>query len=141
MRLLASALAATALASLVAGCADEDVDHIDDGVDTCYGGYGLVVNVTRGACADPAGATAAFDKTQITFTSGGAQQFYDLTFGVDRDSEVWPPGFQRGAEAQVDVLLYSEKDACRLTGSAVATVDPEVCATVTVATTCDCTAP
>jgi hypothetical protein len=139
MRLLATALASTALAFVLGGCADPDVAHVDDGVDTCYGGYGLVVNVARGAC--PVGAAASFDKTQLTLTSDGAQQFYDLAWGADAISEVWPPGFQRFADVQVDVLIYSEADSCRLTGSTTATVDPEVCATVAVDATCDCTPP
>lgn len=138
MQLLASALAAIAL--LLGGCGGKDVGHPDDGSDTCYGGFGVVVNMTRGAC--PAeGANATFDKTQITFTSDGAQESFDLAWGADRVSEVWPPGFQRGAAAQVDVLIYSESGPCRFIGSATATVDPEVCATVDIATTCDCSAP
>ena len=140
MHLLASALAATAL--LLAACDDNNnVDHVDDGVDTCYGGYGLVVKVVRDACPQT-GASATYDRTQITLTSDGAQQFYDLAWGADIASEVWPPGFQRLATAQVDVLLYSETGPCRLSGHAEAVVDPEVCATVNVAAnTCDCTAP
>jgi len=140
MQLLASALAATAL--LLVACDDNnDINNLDDGADTCYGGYGVVVKVAHGACA-AAGVDATFDKTQITFTSDGAQQFYDLAWDADIVSEVWPAGFQRFASVQIDVLLYSEAGPCRLSGTASAVVDPEVCATVDVAAnTCDCSAP
>jgi hypothetical protein len=136
MKLLASAL--VGLLTLASACdRQEDEPQQNDGVDVCYGGYGFVVQITRGTC--PSAAT--FDKTQIKISSGGAEQFFDLGYATDVDSEVWPPGFQRDAPAQVDVLVYSSTDACRLSGSAAAVVDPEVCATVAVTTTCSCDAP
>ena len=136
MKLLASAL--VGMLALATGCErDEDVAHTDDGVDVCYGGYGFVVQIARGTC--PSAAT--FDKTQIKISSGGAEQFFDLGYATDVDSEVWPPGFQRDAPAQVDVIVYSSTDGCRQTGSATAVVNPEVCATVPVTTTCACDAP
>jgi hypothetical protein len=123
--------------ALAGACDTGDVAHQDDGVDVCYGGYGLVVQIAGGTC--PSAAT--FDKTQIKLSSGGAEQFFDLGYATDVASEVWPRGFQRDAPAQVDVILYSSTGTCRLTGSAAAVVDPEVCATVSVTTTCSCDAP
>ena len=134
MKRLASVL--VGMVALAAACENQDVAHQDDGVDVCYGGYGFVVKITRGACA----TAATFDRTQIHISSGGAEQFFDIGAATDIDSEVWPPGFQRDAPAQVDVTMYSSTDGCRLTGSASAQVNPEVCATVDVATTCACDA-
>jgi hypothetical protein len=133
MQPLASAVVVLAL---FAGC--DRSDAVDpSGAAGCYGGFGVAVHVVPGTCPQ----VATFAKSQIKLSGSGAEQAFDFTWVVDTEAEAWPPGFQRGERAHVDVLVYAENAPCQAKGMADVTIDPEVCTLVDVATTCTCLAP
>jgi hypothetical protein len=132
-RLTSLLAAAIALAAGACGTGPRP-EPPDDGVTRCYGGFGLVVQVERGVCTMPIDLT----KMQLTLRSNGAEKRFDYGFVPDVVAEGWPFGFARGDTATIDAIVYADGGACRLEGTASAVVDPEVCATVDVATSCTC---
>jgi hypothetical protein len=124
---------------LVAGaaaCTPADVVN-DDGAARCYGGLGIAVQVTVGACPMP----AELNKTQITLVSAGAEHAYDYIRVQERAAFPWPVDFFDGDPAHAQVLVYAEEGPCRATGAADFVIDPETCTPVVLVATCTCAAP